>query len=164
MLLQILINSVASVCTVSISRIPAALARSPGVAVPHGEVQIPCFASLVSSCLPTGRCSIASFSHWVEILIPTISWETQSQEPLEPSFMILCHCLPAAHSPELAWVWAPEVSFAEGLGYGVQLNHSHQNAPPHLPLLREDGCMQGRERVGRIVAVLILDLSVPISP
>lgn len=57
-----------------------------------------------------------------------------------------------------------EVSFAEGLGYGVQLNPSHQNASPHPPLLREDGCMQGRERVGRIVAVLILDLSVPISP
>lgn len=79
MLLQILINSVASVCTVSISRIPAALARSPGVAVPHGEVQIPRFASLVSSYLPTGRCSLATVSHWVEILIPTISWEPRAR-------------------------------------------------------------------------------------
>lgn len=58
---------------------------------------------------------------------------------------------------------APEVSFAEGLGCRMQLTPSHQDVPPHPPFLREDGCMQGRERVGRIVASLILGLD-PIPP
>lgn len=106
MLLPILINPVYGVsarCPPQASQQLAA--RCPGVAVPvEGPDPALCFLSAV--LLPTGRC-LAAFPLWWKSLFQRLAGKPTTMHPSSPHLGSLA-CLPASHSPDLAWVRAPE--------------------------------------------------------